>query len=131
MWKYRGQKRPDFAALPAPGQESVWDYPRPPKLVPDRRLVEVYYGDQKVAWSHGTYRALETASPPSFYIPTKDVNWELLEAISKPHSSPFLRPFASKRLARRSVKSLSCLIRLRRRTPIRGKRAVSGWKLDN
>ena len=78
MWKYRGQKRPDFAALPAPGQESVWDYPRPPKLVPDRRLVEVYYGDQKVAWSHRTYRALETASPPSFYIPTKDVNWELL-----------------------------------------------------
>ena len=78
MWKYRGQRRPDFAALPAPGQESVWDYPRPPKLVPDRRLVEVYYGEQKVAWSHGTYRVLETASPPSFYIPAKDVDWELL-----------------------------------------------------
>ena len=62
MWKYRGQRRPDFAALPAPGQESVWDYPRPPKLVPDRRLVEVYYIDQKVARSLGTYRVLETAT---------------------------------------------------------------------
>ena len=78
MWKYMGQKRPDFAAVPAPGQESVWDYPRPPKLVPDGRFVEVYYGDQAVAWSQETYRVIETASPPSFYIPTKDVNWELL-----------------------------------------------------
>lgn len=29
MWDYRGQNRPDFAIEPAPGQESVWDYPRP------------------------------------------------------------------------------------------------------
>jgi uncharacterized protein (DUF427 family) len=78
MWKYRGQKRPDFAAVPAPGQESVWDYPRPPKLMPDRRLVEVYQGQQVLAKSDKTYRVLETASPPSFYIPPEDVNWELL-----------------------------------------------------
>ena len=78
MWQFRGQKRPDFAAVPAPGQESVWDYPRLPKLLPDGRLVEVYYGDQAVAWSRGTCRVIETASPPSFYIPPKDVNWELL-----------------------------------------------------
>lgn len=78
MWQYKGQKKPDFATVPTPGQESVWDYPRPPKLLPDGRLVEVYYGDQAVAWSRETSRVIETASPPSFYIPPKDVNWELL-----------------------------------------------------
>ena len=78
MWKYRGQKRPDFAAVPGPGQESVWDYPRPPKVAPDERLVEGYYSDQMIASSRKTYRVLETASPPSFYIPPKDVKWEHL-----------------------------------------------------
>jgi len=85
MWQYRGQKRPDFAIVPGPGQESVWDYPRPPKLVPDGRLVEVKYKDQMVAASSRNYRVLETASPPSFYIPPNDVNWELL--LSVPGSS--------------------------------------------
>ena len=80
MWTYRGQKRPDFAVMPKPGQESVWDYPRPPQLVPDRRPVEVRWGDQVVAVSRSTYRMLETASPPSFYVPPQDVNWTLLRS---------------------------------------------------
>jgi len=78
MWRFRGQKRPDFAATPGPGQESVWDYPRPPKLVADDRPVEVYHADQQVASSCSTYRVLETASPPSFYLPPQDVNVALL-----------------------------------------------------
>lgn len=78
MWKYRGQKRPEFAVVPGAGQESVWDYPRPPKLLTCGRLVEIYYEEQVVASSGRTYRVLETASPPSFYIPPEDVNWELL-----------------------------------------------------
>ena len=82
MWQYRGQKRPDFAIIPEPGQESVWDYPRPPELVADKRLVEVYNGDQLVVSSSKTYRVLETASPPSFYIPPQDVKWELFSAAS-------------------------------------------------
>jgi len=77
MWNYRGQKRPDFAFMPEPGQESVWDYPRPPKLAPDSRMVEVFHGDQMIASSRTTFRVLETASPPTFYIPPGDVNWEL------------------------------------------------------
>ena len=32
MWENRGQARPDFAAEPGPGQESVWDYPRPSRV---------------------------------------------------------------------------------------------------
>ena len=85
MWQYTGQKRPDFAAIPGPGQESVWDYPRPPALVPDGRLVEVYNADELVVSSSSTYRVLETAHPPSFYMPPQDVNWELLR--SAPGSS--------------------------------------------
>ena len=79
MWAFRGQKRPPFAETPGPGQESVWDYPRPPKMVPDGRLVKVFYGDHTVASSNSAYRILETASPPSFYLPPSDVNWEMLK----------------------------------------------------
>ena len=64
MWPYTGKKRPDFASVPGPGQDSVWDYPGPPALVPDGRLVEVYHADDLVASSRSTYRVLETAHPP-------------------------------------------------------------------
>ena len=82
MWQYQGQNRPNFAVEPGPDQESVWDYPRPPMLVPDRRLVEVFLADDRIASSNGAYRVLETAHPPSFYIPPRDVTWELLTSAS-------------------------------------------------
>ena len=85
MWKYHGQTRPDFAAVPEPGQESVWDYPRPPKLAPDGRRVDVIYGDLQIASSGSCYRVLETASPPTFYIPPADIDWRHL--VSAPGSS--------------------------------------------
>lgn len=78
MWEYNGEKRPDFAIIPGHGQESVWDYPRPPRFEPDKRQVEVKFGDQIVASSCHAFRILETASPPTFYIPPLDVNWEML-----------------------------------------------------
>ena len=74
MWKYRGQKRHSFAVIPADGLESVWDYPRPPKLSTDGRRIEIYYGEQEIASSSMSYRVLENASPPSFYISPEDVN---------------------------------------------------------
>ena len=79
MWPYRGQKRPDFAMLPGPGQESVWDYPRPPRLEHDERLIEVFSDDHRIASSRRTLRVLETASPPSFYLPPQDVIWDMLQ----------------------------------------------------
>jgi len=85
MWQYRGQQRPDFAVIPGPGQESVWDYPRPPALMPDGRLVEIYHADELIASSNRSCRVLETAPPPAFYIPPKEVNWEVLR--SAPGSS--------------------------------------------
>ena len=79
MWEYTGSKRPPFAATPGPGQESVWDYPRPPKLVADKRHVVVRFSDIIIADTVEAYRVLETAGPPTFYIPPKDVRIQLLE----------------------------------------------------
>ncbi len=78
MWKYRGQKRPPFAEEPVAGQESVWDYPRPPHIVACNRLVEVRHDDNVIARSVETLRVLETASPPSYYVPRKDIDWARL-----------------------------------------------------
>jgi uncharacterized protein (DUF427 family) len=78
MWDYRGQQRPPFAERPEPGQESVWDYPRPPKVVASSSKISVLHNDSVIARSTATYRVLETASPPTFYIPKKDVDWTLL-----------------------------------------------------
>ena len=79
MWEYRGQRRPPFAIEPGRGQESVWDYPRPPKLVSDHRRIVVRRGDMLIADSRETYRILETAGPPTFYIPPRDVQERLLK----------------------------------------------------
>ncbi len=78
MWSYRGQRRPDFADTPGPGQESVWDYPRPPVLVNCHSLVEVFDGDARIAHTRGALRVLETASPPTYYLPADDVDWSRL-----------------------------------------------------
>jgi len=58
---------------PGPGQESVWDYPRPPALVPSDRLVVVRCSDQPVAESRSAFRVLETSHPPTWYVAPADV----------------------------------------------------------
>jgi uncharacterized protein (DUF427 family) len=73
MWVYTGDRRPSFAKAPEPGQESVWGYPRPPKLVADSRRIVVRRGDLLIADALKTYRILETAGPPTFYISPRDV----------------------------------------------------------
>jgi len=82
MWQYTGQQRPPFAVEPGPGQESVWDYPRPPRLVTDRRHIVVRAGNQILANSHRSIRALETASPPTFYLPPADVDVTSLVSVT-------------------------------------------------
>lgn len=82
MWRFRGQQRPPFALEPGEGQESVWDYPRPPAVVRCDKLVEVKKQGQLIARSNKTWRVLETASPPSFYIPDTDIDLSLLAGIN-------------------------------------------------
>jgi uncharacterized protein (DUF427 family) len=53
----------------APGQESVWDYPRPPRLERTRKLLEVVLGGEVVASTTQGWRVLETSHPPTYYLP--------------------------------------------------------------
>jgi uncharacterized protein (DUF427 family) len=78
-WRYYGQVRPPFAVAPAPGQESVWDYPRPPSIGAEPRQIVVRVGDVEVARTRRALRVLETASPPTVYIPRADVTLEYLQ----------------------------------------------------
>lgn len=78
MWKFTGNDRPHFAIAPGPGQESVWDYPRPPVLVRSDALVEVSSDRTPLASTRSALRVLETASPPTYYLPPGNVDWEQL-----------------------------------------------------
>ena len=64
---------PRDRVVPGPGQESVWDYPRPPACVRSERHVEVRLDGVLVADSRSAWRVLETSHPPTWYIPPGDV----------------------------------------------------------
>ena len=55
---------------PGPGQESVWDYPRPPRVEPEPRAVRIVLGGQTIAASDRALRVLETSHPPGIYLPS-------------------------------------------------------------
>lgn len=82
-WTHRGAERPDFAIEPGPGQESVWDYPRPPAYQPDDRTVSVTVDGQRIAWSRHSIRVMETGSPPAFYLPPEAVDGRYLRPSSQ------------------------------------------------
>jgi uncharacterized protein (DUF427 family) len=63
---------------PNVGQESVWDYPRPPRLEPCTKRIRVVFEGVTVADTTHAYRVLETSHPPSYYIPPSDVLMENL-----------------------------------------------------
>jgi uncharacterized protein (DUF427 family) len=58
--------------------ERVWDYPRPPAVVPCERRVRVELAGELLADSNRALRVLETSHPPTIYIPPEDVRDELL-----------------------------------------------------
>ncbi len=78
MWTYTGQARPPFADVPRAGQVSVWDFPRPPALVADTRRVIVAVDDRVIVDTVRAMRLMETASPPTFYLPPDDVDHSAL-----------------------------------------------------
>ncbi len=53
---------------PGPGQESVWDYPRPPRLERSTSTIQVLLGGVTIVATDRSFRVLETASPPSYYL---------------------------------------------------------------
>ncbi len=54
---------------PEKGQESVWDYPRPPRVEPRAERVVVKLGGQVIADATDSVRVLETSHPPVYYLP--------------------------------------------------------------
>ncbi len=73
-WRWRGQGRPPFAVAPGAGQVSVWDFPRPPTIEVDGREVVVRWGDIELARTRRAVKVLETAHPPTWYLPWADVD---------------------------------------------------------
>lgn len=75
----RGLRREE----PGPGQESVWDYPRPPALEPVTERVTVQLGPLLIADTTAALRVLETSHPPVYYVPPKDILPGALRASSR------------------------------------------------
>ena len=63
---------------PGPGQESVWDYPRPPAVDPTSSVIRIEHAGRVVAETKRAIRVLETSQPPGIYLPPDDVDLELL-----------------------------------------------------
>jgi uncharacterized protein (DUF427 family) len=67
---------------PGPGQESVWDYPRPPAVDPTGARIRIEHGGRTVAETTRAIRILETSQPPGFYLPPDDVDLSVLRPSS-------------------------------------------------
>ncbi|MGF1535634.1 MAG: DUF427 domain-containing protein [Elainellaceae cyanobacterium] len=68
---------------PAPGQESVWDYPRPPRLEPASKRVRVVFNGETIVDSQQAMRVLETSHPPVYYVPPEDVKTACFQPASR------------------------------------------------
>jgi uncharacterized protein (DUF427 family) len=62
-----------------PGQESVWDYPRPPSAEVTARHIVVELAGRVLADTRRAIRVCETSHPPVFYVPRDDVAPGVLE----------------------------------------------------
>lgn len=63
---------------PQPGQESVWDYPRPPRLEDSPKHIQIVFGGVEIADTQCAKRVLETSHPPVYYIPRDNIRAEYL-----------------------------------------------------
>lgn len=54
---------------PGPGQESVWDYPRPPRVEPSSERIVLVLGGEVIVDTTESLRVLETSHPPAYYLP--------------------------------------------------------------
>ena len=80
-WAEPGRPRPERIVQPAAGQESVWDYPRPPRVEAVAARVRIELGGAVLVDTTRALRVLETSHPPNYYVPPQDVDRALL----RPH----------------------------------------------
>ena len=77
------RKRVGDRQEPGHGQESVWDYPRPPRVEPTGKHVQIVLGGLEIADTRRAQRVLETSHPPVYYIPPEDVRVDCLQSSSR------------------------------------------------
>jgi uncharacterized protein (DUF427 family) len=78
--------RPDSMSgtrTPGAGVESVWDYPRPPRIEPVERLLRVELNGAVVAETRSGWRVLETSHPPVYYFPPADIRSDLVRPVGR------------------------------------------------
>lgn len=68
---------------PGPGQESVWDYPRPPALEDSTHHIEIELGGRTIVDTDRAKRVLETSHPPVYYVPPEDIRDGILSKTSR------------------------------------------------
>ncbi|SDE84412.1 Uncharacterized conserved protein, DUF427 family [Pricia antarctica] len=81
-WDHNGNERPPFAIEPKEGQRSVWDFPRPPIIERVSKPIVVSIQGMKIVDSIAALAVLETASPPTYYIPQCDIDMSVLMKLS-------------------------------------------------
>ncbi len=63
---------------PLHDQESVWDYPRPPRVEQSNRRVRVIFNGLTIVDTIRAIRVLETSHPPAYYLPPADIQMAYL-----------------------------------------------------
>ncbi|KWV91872.1 DUF427 domain-containing protein [Erythrobacter sp. YT30] len=76
MSLFSGHPTPDPVK---PGQESVWDYPRPAICEPTTRRIQIIHHGVQLVDSRNAWRTLETSHPPTYYIPRDDIAMDFLK----------------------------------------------------
>ncbi len=73
--------KPVHKTTPGPGQESVWDYPRPPALRRCDKRVRILLQGETIADNTGALCVLETSHPPTYYLPPADIDLRCLREV--------------------------------------------------
>ena len=68
---------------PKAGQESVWDYPRPPKLEIFSGHIRIVFNNEIMVDTNQAIRILETSHPPTYYLPISDFRNGVLQPARK------------------------------------------------
>ena len=66
--------------------ESVWDYPRPPKMERTSRHLRIVHAGSVLAETRHALRILETSHPPVYYIPPADIAMRYMQLSQRRNS---------------------------------------------
>lgn len=69
--------------IPAKNQESVWGYPRPPRVERTNKRIRIIFNGETLVDTTQAYRVLETSHPPAYYIPPHDIKMSYFSQTSR------------------------------------------------